>query len=244
MHVRPEREALPADCLPHLLLRFESNGSHRHLRVAPVFASPATVNPPSPPADLQALRRGLRARRRAITGQSRADAALRVARQIDAARWLRPGRRIGLYLAMPDELDTGPLIALARKRGCLVAVPRITSTRHGRMRFEDLDGPLRRGAFGISEPAAGIVRPTRALDVVFMPLVGFDRQGNRIGMGRGFYDRLFAHRARMRRWRRPLLVGIAYDEQCVPALQPAAHDVRLDALVTQSSVLRFGRRPT
>jgi 5-formyltetrahydrofolate cyclo-ligase len=203
----------------------------------------AILNAPSP-TDLPALRRWLRAQRRAITGKARRDAAIRVARRIDAARWLRPGRRIGLYLAMPDELDTGPLLALARKRGCHVAVPRITSARHNRMRFEDLAGTVQRGAFGISEPVAGNPRQARALDVVFLPLVGFDRRGNRIGMGRGFYDRYFAHRARMRRWRRPLLVGIAYDEQCVPALRPAAHDVPLDALVTQSTMLRFGWRPT
>ncbi len=56
------------------------------------------VNTPSP-TDLPALRRWLRAQRRAITGPARRDAALRVARRIDAARWLRPGRSIGLYLA-------------------------------------------------------------------------------------------------------------------------------------------------
>jgi 5-formyltetrahydrofolate cyclo-ligase len=201
------------------------------------------VNAPSP-TDLPALRRWLRARRRAVTGRARRDAAIRVARLIDAARWLRPGRNVGLYLAMPDELDTTPLLALARARGCRIAVPRITSIRHSRMRFEELAGPLRRGAFGITEPDRGASLPARTLDVVFMPLVGFDRTGNRIGMGRGFYDRFFAHRARLRRWRRPLLVGIAYDEQCIPRLHAAAHDVPLDALVTQSSVLRFDRRPT
>jgi len=201
------------------------------------------VNAP-PPTDLPALRRWLRARRRAITGPARRDAALRVARLVDAARWLKPGRRIGLYLAMPDELDTAPLLSLTQQRGCSIAVPRITSTRHNRMRFEQLTGPLRRGAFGISEPDAGLCVPARSLDVVFMPLVGFDREGNRIGMGRGFYDRFFAHRARMHHWRRPLLVGIAYDEQCVPTLHPSRHDVPLDALVTQSTVLRFRRRPT
>jgi 5-formyltetrahydrofolate cyclo-ligase len=202
------------------------------------------LNAPPPPSDLPGLRRWLRARRRAISGQARRDAALRIARRIDAARWLRPGRRIGLYLSMPDEVDTAAVLLLARRRGCHIAVPRITSIRHNRMRFEELEGPLRRGAFGINEPGPGTPRPARMLDVVFMPLVGFDLQGNRIGMGRGFYDRYFAHRARMRLWQRPLLVGIAYDEQCVPVLHPAVHDVPLDALVTQSSVLRFHRRPT
>jgi 5-formyltetrahydrofolate cyclo-ligase len=202
------------------------------------------VNSTSPPSDPSALRRWLRARRRAITGKARRDAGISVAHGVDAARWLRPGRRIGLYLAMPDELDTAPLLALARERGCHIAVPRITSVRHNRMRFEELSGSLRRGAFGISEPGTGAIIAARSLDVVFMPLVGFDPEGNRIGMGRGFYDRCFAHRARMRHWIRPLLVGIAYDEQCVPALHPAAHDVPLDALVTQSTVQRFRRRLT
>jgi 5-formyltetrahydrofolate cyclo-ligase len=102
---------------------------------------------------------------------------------------------------------------------------------------------MRRGAFGIAEPMGGRAVPARALDLVFMPLVGFDRAGHRIGMGRGFYDRHFAHRARPRQWRRPLLVGIAYDVQCVAALAAATHDVPLDAIVTESTMLRFNRRP-
>jgi 5-formyltetrahydrofolate cyclo-ligase len=79
---------------------------------------------------------------------------------------------------------------------------------------------------------------------VFMPLVGFDAAGNRIGMGKGFYDRCFAHRIRLRRWRRPLLVGIAYEVQRVSSLQGERHDVPVDVIVTESAVLRIpGRHP-
>jgi 5-formyltetrahydrofolate cyclo-ligase len=145
---------------------------------------------------------------------------------------------------MPEELDTAPLLQLALRRGCRVALPRIVSTRHNRMRFHDLAGPIRRGAFGIAEPQGGRLRAPRSMDVVFVPLVGFDPQGHRIGMGRGFYDRHFAHRARLTHWRRPLLIGLAYDLQCVPALPVSAHDVPLDAIVTESTVLTFRRRPT
>jgi 5-formyltetrahydrofolate cyclo-ligase len=172
------------------------------------------------------LRRELRARRRAIQG---------------TARWLRPGRRIGHYLPMDEEIDTTPLLQLARQRGCLLALPRITSLRHDRMRFFDASGGIRHGAFGILEPVGGRMVPARELDVVFMPLVGFDVRGNRIGMGRGFYDRHFAHRLRLVRWRRPMLIGLAYGVQQVDALPLAAHDVPVDAIVTESSTYRFPR---
>jgi 5-formyltetrahydrofolate cyclo-ligase len=189
-----------------------------------------------------ALRRTLRSRRRAIPRAERAAAARQVARLVAASGWLRPGRHIGLYLSMPEELDTAPLLALAQRRGCTVALPRVVAKRQGRMRFYDLAGGVRRGAFGIPEPAGTQYRPARSLDLVFVPLVGFDPQGNRMGMGRGFYDICFAHRRMLRHWRRPLLVGVAYEAQCVPSLPLSTHDVPMDAIVTESSLRRI-RRP-
>jgi 5-formyltetrahydrofolate cyclo-ligase len=241
VQVRPERKALPADCPPHLLLRFESNGSHRHLRVAPSSSSCRLNTETSSSADRRALRRELRARRRAITGTARVMAARRLAHRIDMARWLKPGRRIGLYIALPEELDTAPLLQLARRRGCIIALPRVTSTRHSRMRFFEFDGYAAKGPYGILEPGNTRAISSRELDLVFMPLVGFDTAGNRIGMGKGYYDRCFAHRIRQRQWRRPLLAGIAYDVQQVAALPAAWHDVPLDLIVTESTIHRTHR---
>lgn len=199
--------------------------------------------PPIPSAiERRQLRRELRARRRAIQGGQRQQAARQLARRVDAIRWLRPGRRIGLYLAMQEEIDTAPLLQLARQRGCHLVLPRITSLRHDRMRFFEMGGAgTARGAFGILEPRGGRMVPARELDVVFMPLVGFDARGNRIGMGRGFYDRHFAHRLLLAHWRRPLLVGLAYEVQRVGQLPLAPHDVPVDAIVTESSTYRFAR---
>jgi 5-formyltetrahydrofolate cyclo-ligase len=237
-----EREALPAGDLPHLLLRFESNDSHRHRWVAPSFLTSAGSLTISPTQDARAaLRRTLRSRRRDIPRAMRTTAARRVARLVAKSGWLKPGRHIGLYLSMPEELDTAPLLALARRRGCTISLPRVVAKRQGRMRFYDLTGGVRRGAFGILEPAGMKFRPVRSLDVVFVPLVGFDRQGNRMGMGRGFYDICFAHRRLLRHWRRPLLVGVAYEAQCVPTLPLSSHDVPMDAIVTESSLRRIRR---
>jgi 5-formyltetrahydrofolate cyclo-ligase len=192
--------------------------------------------------DIAALRATLRARRRKIRGAARQQLSNQIARHIANRYWLKAGRNIGLYLALKDEVDSRPLLRLARERGCTLAAPRITDPRHGRMRFVQLEGTVQRGAFGISEPRGTQEFPARMLDIVFVPLVGFDTQGYRLGMGKGFYDRFFQHRLRMQYWRRPLLIGIAYDVQQVPMLPHAAHDVPLDAIVTQSTVLTFGRR--
>lgn len=203
-----------------------------------------TVDNPSDTDERRALRRRLRARRRAIQGAARRHAARQLALRVNSARLLRPGQRIGLFLSSSEEVDTGPLLAMTRARGCHVALPRIISLRHDRMRFHDWTGAFRRGPLGIMEPLGGQLRAARELDVVFMPLVGFDAQGNRIGMGRGFYDRHFAHRLHWSRYRRPLLVGLAYEVQQVAALPHAAHDVPLDAIVTESSIRRFYRSGT
>lgn len=238
---------------PTLLLRFESNGPHRHRRVAPSLpGSLAALSSDSPSTDRRQLRRELRARRRAIQGAARAANAWRLAARIDAMGLLRPGRRIGLYLATAEEIDTTPLLRLAARRGCRIALPRVIDLRHDRMRFFELPvgtrfgtaggETLRRGAFGILEPQGGSPRAAREMDIVFMPLVGFDAAGNRMGMGRGFYDRHFAFRLHLARCRRPLLVGLAYAVQQVPSLPHAAHDVPLDAIVTESSTLAFHRK--
>ncbi len=73
----------------------------------------------------------------------------------------------------------------------------------------------------------------RWLDLVFLPLVGFDARGMRLGMGGGYYDRAFAFRRVRRVWKKPLLIGFAYDLQRVPHLESAPHDVLLDAVVTE-----------
>jgi 5-formyltetrahydrofolate cyclo-ligase len=193
--------------------------------------------------DRHQLRRELRERRRAIVGHARALAARRVARWIDVSGLLRHGARIGLFLSSREEIDTAPLLKLARTRGCHIYLPRITSTRHAQMRFITFKAgnALRSGPWGMIEPVSGATISARALDVVFVPLVGFDEDGQRIGMGKGFYDRHFAHRRHLLRLRRPLLVGVAYETQRVPALPHAPHDVTLDGIVTEHSLHWFRR---
>jgi 5-formyltetrahydrofolate cyclo-ligase len=92
--------------------------------------------------------------------------------------------------------------------------------------------------FGIAEPQGTEVLAARWLDVVFLPLVGFDRRGVRLGMGGGFYDRAFAFRQLRSVWHAPRLIGLAYAFQEVANIRAAAHDVLLDAVVTEEGFTR------
>jgi 5-formyltetrahydrofolate cyclo-ligase len=191
-----------------------------------------------------ALRRTLRARRRAVGATERRVAARQLAAFADRARLLRPGRDIALYLALAEEIGTAPLLQRALLRGCRIHLPRIVDARRNRMVFVDANGPLRVGRWGIREPAVTRRIATRRLRVIFMPLVGFDATGNRIGMGMGFYDRALAFRLRHPRNRRPLLVGLAFACQEVDALAARHHDVPLDMLITERGIRRFPARQT
>ena len=72
----------------------------------------------------------------------------------------------------------------------------------------------------------------------FLHIVGFDRHGVRLGTGGGFYDRTFAFRQLRRAWQVPRLVGLAYAFQQLEGITAAAHDVLMDAVVTETGIIR------
>jgi len=190
-------------------------------------------------AERRALRASLTARRRAISAGEREELSRRVALNADRALRLRAGWRIALYAALPEELDSAPLIALAQSRGCRIYLPRIDRRRRSRaMRFIEMQGALSTNRLGIAEPTGSRAIGARWLDVVFLPLVGFDARGLRLGTGGGFYDRAFAFRRLRQFWRGPRLVGLGYATQQLGRIAAAAHDVALDAIITEEGIIR------
>ena len=176
-----------------------------------------------------ALRARLRAARRAIGAADRLDAAAAVDRALRRLGLPRPHTRIAAYRAMDGEIDPSIVLHRALALGCELHFPVITSVRNPRMHFAPLTDA--------GEPAAaGKACNPRWLDLVLVPLVGFDRDGNRLGMGAGFYDRRFAFLRHRSAWRRPLLVGLAFEVQRLERLPPMLHDVPLWGVVTERAV--------
>jgi 5-formyltetrahydrofolate cyclo-ligase len=185
------------------------------------------------------LRRSLRRRRRAVPAPVREAAARRAARHVDHVLHLRHGWRIGLYASLREELDTGPLIELALRRGCRIYLPVISRAHASRhMSFVEMGDEHRFNRLGIAEPQGRPLPGVRSLDLVFVPLVAFDTRGVRLGMGGGYYDRAFAFRRMRTEWHAPRLVGLAYAFQQLPAIERARHDVLLDMVATEQGVIR------
>ncbi|MFC4160538.1 5-formyltetrahydrofolate cyclo-ligase [Chitinimonas lacunae] len=185
------------------------------------------------------LRRQLRRRRAAVPAWLRRCAEQRVAKR--AVPWLRRGWRVGAYLALGSELSLAPLMTLARRRGVRLFLP-LVPARGRRLGFVAADAPAgrwRRNRYGIAEYHGRQRLAPHRLDAVFVPLVGFDAQGGRLGQGGGYYDTTFAFRLR-RRWKKPTLIGVGFECQRVAQIPREAHDAPLDAVLSERAVYRPG----
>lgn len=192
-----------------------------------------------PTPDKTALRQQLRRSRAAMAPEYAHNAAIAAAQHLAGCLWIRRARHVATYLDYGSELQTSPLIDVLLAGGKQVYVPKITTGN--RMRFLRLDRrtPLRQNRHGIAEPARS--RPAqrlRRMDVVILPLLGFDAQGNRLGTGGGYYDRALAF---ARTFHRPLLIGYGYACQKVDSIPHERWDIRLDAVATEQGLFQFNR---
>lgn len=193
------------------------------------------------------LRALLRKRRAEIGPAERRRAAIRLARNAVQYCLLIRYQRVGLYLAHGAEINTLPLInrALALRRDCYL--PMLPFGRGRMLWFSRLQAGQRwvTNRFGIPENTSTQYLRARQMDVLFMPLVGFDDYGNRIGMGGGFYDATLAFLRRRVAWRKPYLVGVAFECQHIDGELPHdPWDAPLDAVLTERGLYRFRHQNT
>ncbi len=184
-----------------------------------------------------ALRRKLRHARRQLTPAQQRLAARRLYRQLAQHPRFRRARHIALYLPNDGEIDPRLLLQAAQRRGKATYLPVLNPWPRTRMVFQRIEPgeQLRRNRFGILEPVIRTARQRRvwALDLLLMPLVGFDGKGGRLGMGGGFYDRSLAYRAMRKKSHKPTLLGLAHECQRVDRLPLESWDVALQATVTE-----------
>jgi 5-formyltetrahydrofolate cyclo-ligase len=182
------------------------------------------------------LRRQLRKARRALTRAEQRQAAQGLYRQLAQNPLFRRARNVSLYLPMDGEIDPRLLLRAAQRRGKATYLPVLSAWPRTKMVFQRVrpGEKLRRNRFRIPEPHINPKQQRKiwALDLVLMPLVGFDDEGGRLGMGGGFYDRSLAYLARRKAWRKPALLGLAHECQKVGRMAQASWDVPLQGTVS------------
>lgn len=182
------------------------------------------------------LRRLLRHNRRALSPAEQRQAAKGLYRQLAQNPLFRRARHVSLYLPMDGEIDPRLLLRAAQKRGKTTYLPVLSAWPRTKMVFQRVrpGEKFKPNRFRIPEPRINARRQRKiwTLDLVMMPLVGFDPEGGRLGMGGGFYDRSLAYLARRKTWRKPILLGLAHECQKVAKLAVASWDVPLAGTVT------------
>lgn len=191
------------------------------------------------------LRKQLRARRQHLTQQQRIETAEQLAENVATSRLFRNSQRIAAYLPVDAEMDPQPLIELAWSMRKKIYLPVLTPPYNGKLWFVRYQPHSRmvKNKFGIPEPVVHHRQRihTTALDLVLTPLVGFDNQGNRLGMGGGFYDRTFAFLNHRTHLNKPHLLGMAYENQRVDKLGTERWDVQLHSVATEQGYFSFSR---
>lgn len=139
------------------------------------------------------------------------------------------------YVPFRNEVDTSPIILQALAQGKRVVIP-ISDLEHKRLipsELLDYPGDLTEGTYGIMEPKSDCVRPRdpREIDLVLVPGVAFDRRGNRLGYGAGFYDRFLENLPQV------TTVALAYGIQVLDNAYPEPHDHPVHYLVTETEVI-------
>ena len=148
-------------------------------------------------------------------------------------------QRIAFYIANDGELDVSQSMAIAQAAGKQCYLPVLHPLKHNRLLFMQhrLTDTLVNNRYAISEPVLDCKRmsPTWTLDLILLPLVGFDEQCHRIGMGGGFYDRSLAFKKNSPR-NSPVLVGVAHDIQKVEKITLNSWDIPLDMVITDKQI--------
>ena len=187
-----------------------------------------------------ALRNSLRNARKALSNAQQSEASSELAALVADENFFKHAKKLALYIGVDGEIDPRPLVDLALSAGKDCFLPVINRDTQETLSFAPFDAKteLIENQWGIAEPPLPEEDISSTdFDVVFVPLVGFDTNCFRLGMGKGFYDRTFSFKIFNRR-SQPLLVGLAHDCQLTEPFPIESWDVRLDAVITAEKIYR------
>ena len=176
------------------------------------------------------LRLSLRHQRQALSPEFRATASVNIIHQLSQLDFFQTSQQIALYLPNDNEVDMRVLLTSYAEKSYYL--PQLTSNKVLRFCAYRSGDELQANHLGILEPTTSCILAPEQLELVCVPLVGFDLQGQRLGMGGGYYDRTFAFK-KAQKSTYPFLLGIAYECQKVTQLPCVDWDIPLNGVITE-----------
>lgn len=171
------------------------------------------------------IRRRVKARKTMLDQSDKTSAAMRVFSILEQTAAFMLADRILMYHSLPDELSTHDFIRrwAGRKHFYL---PRVNGVNLDILPYDE--SRLSLGSFHIEEPTGNDTTNIDEIELIVVPGVAYDRNGNRVGRGKGYYDRLLAGSSATK-------IGVGYDFQLIEdGIETDPHDVRMDVVITES----------
>jgi len=180
------------------------------------------------------LRRQLRQLRKSIDEKTRKEDGQKILHQCQRNGLFENAKHIAIFTPNDGEIETEDTIKFLKNNGCFVYLPILVEEK---LKFAEIGEHFRKNRFGIDEPIHTPIMGAKQMDLIFMPLVGFDKNKNRLGMGGGFYDKTLSFKLKSKNYQAPKLFGLAFDCQEVDYLDSKPWDVPVDGIVTPTRFL-------
>lgn len=180
--------------------------------------------------DKNALRRSIAAKIKALSSEERLLESQKVMATVENLPEFQAAHTVMCYHSMPNEVCTHDAIARWSKNKTIV-LPRVIGD--DLMLLEYSPEKLETGKYGIFEPSLDCRQvDLDEIDLIIVPGVGFDAECNRMGHGKGYYDRLLSEKGRIK------LIGVAFECQIVDSVPHCSHDIGMDKVITASNIYR------
>jgi 5-formyltetrahydrofolate cyclo-ligase len=177
------------------------------------------------------LRKEIEARRQALKPNEITAMSAQAMANFKKLEAFQSAKTVALYRAISGEVNIDPLFSTCRELGKRTCIPVFNPASDVYEMAEVTDQTeYRIGHYGIREPCSATFTPMNQIDLVALPGVAFDRKGNRLGRGGGYYDRLMADFT-------GFSAALAFDFQILPHLPCEAHDQPVQAIVTNAAVI-------
>ena len=194
------------------------------------------ANPSNQAVDKKSLRKEIILRRDSLSPEIKKVKDLAVREKLTSMNEYKKAGAILLYASFRSEVDTENLIRQALLDRYTVALPRVDRESNTIKLYTIREwSDLASGCWGILEPLEAAERAINIenIDIVIAPGVAFDESCNRLGYGKGFYDKLLSNRLSTSGGALcPRVVGLAYEEQIVPIIPCSPHDMKMDFVIT------------